>query len=305
MIFPRRDKVEYRKAKKCWICQEQFSEKEDGRTQGKIKVRDHCHWTGKFRGAAHSSCNLKLKEQTFIPVIFHNLKGYDSHIFIEAFRDLEKKPSCIPQNTENFISFSFKKPGSSELRFLDSYAFMKFPIAYLAGNLKEFPIMNKFFNSEEVEILSRKGVFPYEWFDSFAKLYGTKFPEYKDFYSKLPNKNIKKEEYEFGVGVYKRFCKTRMDYHDLYLKTDVILLADVCEEFLNICHEKFGLDPFNYYTAPGFGWDCPLKKSGVKPEVLSDVDMYLFFEQGIRGGYSNVYKNYAKANHKYLGQYYN
>ena len=90
-------------AKICWICQGEFSEKEDGRMKGKIKVRDHCHWTGKFRGAAHSSCNLRLTEQTFIPIIFHNLKGYDSHLFIKAFNSLQEKPSCIPQNTEEFI----------------------------------------------------------------------------------------------------------------------------------------------------------------------------------------------------------
>ena len=237
-------------------------------------------------------------------MIFHNLKGYDSHIFIKAFHELEEKPSCIPQNTEKLISFSLKKSGSSELRFLDSYAFMNFPLADLTEKLKNFPIMSKEFSLEEVEILSRKGMFWYEFFDSFDKLYGTEFPEHKDFYSKLSGKNISKEDYEFGKSVYKRFCKTRMDYHDLYLKTDVLLLADVCQEFTNICHDKFGLDPFNYYTAPGFSWDCALKYSGVQLEALSDVDMYLFFEQGIRGGYSNVHKNYSKANHKYLGKYY-
>ena len=258
----------------------------------------------KIPRSSSSSCNTKLREQTFIPVIFHNLKGYDSNIFIEAFHDLEQKPSCIPQNTEKFISFSLKKSGSSELRFLDSYAFMNFPLADLAEKLKDFPIMSKFFSQEEVEILSRKGVFPYEWFDTFSKLYGTEFPEYKDFFSKLANESISKEDYEFGLSVYKQFCKIIMDYHDLYLKTDVLLLADVCQEFCNICHEKFGLDPFNYYTAPGFAWDCALNKSGLKLEALSDVDMYLFFEQGIRGGYSNVHKNHAKANHKYLGRYY-
>ena len=190
MIFTEQDEIDYDDAKICCICQGGFSEK--------IKVRDHCHWTGKFRGAAHSSCNLRLMEQTFIPVIFHNLKGYNSHLFIKAFYDLQQKPSCIPQNTEKFISFSLKKPGSSEIRFLDSYAFMAFLLADLAGNLKEFPIMSKFFEPEEVEILSRKGVFPYKWFDDFNKLYKTRFPEHKDFFSKLSGKNITKEEYNFG-----------------------------------------------------------------------------------------------------------
>ena len=91
-----------------------------------------------------------------------------------------------------------------------------------------------------------------------------------------------------------------MDYHDLYLKTDVLLPCDVAEEFRNICYDNFGLDPFNSFTAPGFAWDALLKLLGVELEALSDEDMYLFFEQGIRGGYSNVHENYSKANHLYL-----
>ena len=154
MIFTEQDRITYNNSSNCWICHDEFSEKEDGRTQGKIKVRDHCHWTGKFRGAAHNSkCNLRLKEQTFIPVIFHNLKGYDSHIFIQAFHNLQEEPTCIPQNTEILISFSLKKFGSSELRFLDSYAFMAYKLAAdLSGNLKEYPILSKFFSPDEVKI---------------------------------------------------------------------------------------------------------------------------------------------------------
>ena len=172
------------------------------KNEGKIKVRDHCHFTGKFCGAAQSSCNLRMSENKFIPVIFHNLKRYDSHIFIKAFYDLQEKPSCIPQNTAKFISYSLKKSGSSEIRFLDSYAFMAFPLVKLVENLKQFPIMRKFFKPDEVEILSRKGVFPYEWFDSFEKFYQTDFPEHRDFRSDLSGGNISEEDYNFGESVY-------------------------------------------------------------------------------------------------------
>ena len=305
MIFTEQDGIAYEGSSTCWICKGPFSGKEDGRTKGNLKVRDHCHWTGRFRGAAHSKCNLRLREQIFIPVIFHNLKGYDSHLFIRAFHDLEEEPNCIPQNTEKFISFSLKKTGCSELSFLDSLAFMNGKLSDLASYLKEYPVLSKFCSPEEVRILSRKGVFPYEWFNRFDKLFRTDFPEHKAFFSKLANENISKKDYEFGKSVYERFCRTMMDYHELYLKTDVLLLGDVVQEFCNTCHEKTGLEPFQYYTSPGFFFDSALKKSGVRLELLSDPDMYLFFEQGIRRGYSNVHKNYQKANHKYLGKYYN
>ena len=100
MIFTEQDKIAYDNSRNCWICHEEIPDKVDERTKGKLKVRDHCHWTGNFRGAAHSSCNTKLREETFIPVIFHNLKGYDSHIFINAFHHLEEEHQSAFHRTQ-------------------------------------------------------------------------------------------------------------------------------------------------------------------------------------------------------------
>ena len=158
MKFTKEDEQKYNNANVCWICEEGFLEKIDEKNKGKIKVRDYCHFSGEFRGAAHCECNLKLKEKKFIPILFHNLKGSDSHIFIKAFYDLEEEPNCITQNTEKFIFFSLLKRHSFELRFLNSYGFMAFLLAKLVANLKEFPVMSKFFKKEDVEILRRKGV---------------------------------------------------------------------------------------------------------------------------------------------------
>ena len=154
---------------------------------------------------------------------------------------------------------------------------MGFPLADLVSNLKEFPMMSKFFRSE-IKILSRKGVFPYKWFDSFDKLYKTKFPPHSAFKSKLAGENISELDYDFGQAVYEKFCKNIKDYHKLYLKTDVLLLADVVEQFRGICYNHFNLDPMNYFTSPGFAWDCLLKFSGVQQDALTDEDMYLFFK---------------------------
>ena len=296
MIFTEEDEKNYNSAIMCYVCEREFSEED----KNYIKVRDHNHFSGEYRGAAHCLCNLQLREKKFIPVIFHNLKAYDSHIFIKAFSELEDEPDCIPQNTEKMISFSLKKKHSFELRFLDSYGFMGFPLSTLVGNLKEFPMMSRFFTENEIRYLSRKGVFPYEWLDKFDKLNNPRFPHHKSFYSNLTGENIKASDYKLAKEIFIMFCKTVKDYHDLYLKTDVLLLADVFEEFRTICYNAFGLDPLNYFTSPGFAWDCLLKYSGVELEALTQEDMYLLFERGIRGGYSNCHKNYSKANHKYL-----
>ena len=298
MIFTEEDELKYNLSTKCWICDKQFSDDDDD-----IKVRDHCHFTGKFRGAAHSSCNLKLKEKRFIPVVFHNLKKYDAHLFMRAFAELEEKPHCIPQNAENFISFSLKKKGSSEIRFIDSYAHLSYSLSDMVKTLKEFPMMGKVFSPDVVKLLCRKGVFPYEWFDRFSKLYKVKLPPQNSFYSNLNGCGIKYNDYLFASLMFNKFCTNVKDYHDLYLKTDVMLLADVFEAYRTLGQNSFGLDPLNYYTSPGFGWDSVLKYSGVKLDTLQKEDMYIFMEKGIRGGYSNCHKRYAKANHKYMTHY--
>ena len=98
-------------------------------------------------------------------------------------------------------------------------------------------------------------------------------------------------------------CKTLGDYHDLYLKTDVTLLADVFQNFRKVCHDAFGLDPLHYYTAPGLAWDALLKRTNIKLDLLTDIDMHLFIEKGMRGGISMVSKRHAKANNPHTVGY--
>ena len=93
------------------------------------------------------------------------------------------------------------------------------------------------------------------------------------------------------------------DYHDHYLKKDVLLLADLFEKFIDTCLQLYGLDPCHYFSSPGLSWDAMLKMTGVKLEKISDIDKYLFTEKGLRGGVSYIAKRYAKANNKYTNDY--
>ena len=92
------------------------------------------------------------------------------------------------------------------------------------------------------------------------------------------------------------------DYHDHYLRKNVLLLADVFGRFIGI-FLKYGLDPYHYFSFPGLSWDAMLKMTGVKLEKISDIDKYLFIEKGTRGGISYIAKRYAKANNKYINDY--
>ena len=314
MIFTKIENVKYKKYKRCWICDKGFTEKDP-------KVRDHDHYTGKFRGAAHNSCNLKFRRPKFTPVIFHNLAGYDAHLFIKNLGVSEGNIDCIPNNEEKYISFTkhievdrfIQRDGENnkvvvvkrELRFIDSFKFMSYSLDTLVNNLdeKDFVNTSKFYTGEQLQLLKRKGVYPYEWLDSIDKLNETRLPPKKAFFSKLNGEGISDKDYEHAQKVWKTFdMKTMRDYHNLYNKTDVLLLADVFENFRKVCKKNYDLDPCWYYTAPGLSWDACLKLTKIKLELLTDPDMLLMFEKGIRGGISMISTRHGKANNKYMGE---
>ena len=312
MIFTKADAKMYSEATTCHICDGEFSE------GGEIKVRDHCHFSGKFRGAAHNSCNINYKAPKFFPVVFHNLSGYDSHLFIKKLHgDNGEKINCIPNNEEKYISFSrevivdkFQKDGKEilvkrELRFIDSFKFMASSLDALSKNLHKDQCknLNRAYSGKQLDLLLRKGVYPYEYIDSIDRLSETELPPKSAFYSKLNDSDISDEDYEHAQAVWKEFgFKTLREYHDLYNVSDVLLLADVFENFRDVCMNNYKLDPAWYFTSPGLAWDAALKLTGIELELLSDYDMILMIKHGIRGGISTISNRYAKANNKYMGE---
>jgi len=283
----------------CHVCMKPLV-KSDGIRDA---VRDHCHLTGKFRGAAHNSCNLKLRiypNKTKVPVVFHNLQGYDGHLIMahvgsQNFGDI----TCIPNNMEKYLTF-----GIGQLQFIDSLQFMNCSLENLAANLVDFPIAMKWSDGDNIELLTRKGVYPYDYMDSWERFEETRLPPVESFYSRLYGCNISDGDYKHAVGVWDAFGIHNLgEYHDLYLKTDVLLLADIFEKFRETSLIHYGLDPAHYYTSPGMSWDALLKKTGIELELLTDIDMHLFIEKGIRGGISMVSHRYAKANNPMCPDY--
>ena len=320
MIFGKEEAEQFNKATKCWICKEDL---------GSDKVRDYCHFTGKYRGAAHNSCNLKYRKPKFIPVVFHNLSGYDSHLFIKKLGFTAGNINCIPNNEEKYISFTKKvqvgtypkkaldadgdifyeqKPISFDIRFIDSFKFMSTSLDSIVNNLPEeaFNNLERYYTGDKLSLVKRKGVYPYEYMDSLERFKENKLPSKKSFYSRLTGEDISNEDYEHAKNVWDVFgMKTLQEYHDLYNETDVLLLADVFENFRNICLNNYKLDPAHYFTSPGLFWDAALKMTDVKLELLTDIDMLLMIEKGIRGGISMISNRCGKSNNKYMGNKFN
>ena len=305
----------YKRSTKCHICYKPFTLKDP-------KVRDHCHYTGLYRGPVHSLCNLRYRIPSYIPVMFHNLSGYDVHLFIRELGGHASDMEVIAKNNEDYIIFSIKVPVDSyidkngeekakliELRFTDSFTFMSSSLDSLSKNLVRGG--KKLFGFEDCSelqygLLTRKGVYPYEYINSWDQFEETQRPPISAFYSNLNMSSISEEDYQHTQRVWKEFGIHNLgDYHDLYLRTDVALLANVYKAFRDTCLKHYKLDPAHFYTSPGLTWKACLKHTGIRLELLTNPDMLLIFERGIRDGITQAVCKYASTSNKYMGDKFN
>ena len=285
-----KEKIHYNKQKICYICKKEFNNN-DKKQQ---KVKDHCHYTGKYRGATHNICNLRYKVPKEIPVVFHNGSTYDYRFIIkELVKEFDGNFDCLGENTEKYITFSvplkkkIENKASIEInckiKFIDSCRFVSSSLSKLVDNLSEgihnnkcsdcesnldyIKIKNeklllkcfnsnsyykKKFNKDLIKkfkntyrfcnndlnkfvLLLRKGVYPYEYMDSLEKFNETSLPS-KDFYSNSNMEDIDDIDYRHGNNVFKVFKLENLgDYHDLYVQSETLLLADVFNNFRDMC----------------------------------------------------------------------
>ena len=349
------EKIHYNEQEICYICKKEF----DKNDKKHYKVRYHCHYTGKYRGAPHDICNSRYKITKEIPVVFHNGSTCDYHFIIkELGKKFDGNFECLGENTEKYITFSVpikKKIENKDIeitykiKFIDSYRFISMPLSKLIDNLFEGIHNNtcvdckscldyiktkneklilkcfnckqyypKDFNKELIKrfsgtyefcnknlnkfiLLLRKGVYPYKYMDDWERFEETSLPNKESFYSNLNMENINDIDCRHGNNVFKRFkLKHLGEYHDLYVQSDTLLLADVFENFRNTCLKVYELDPAHFLSLPGLAWQACLKKTNVKLELLTDCYMLFMVEEGIRGG---ICHRHAKANNKYMENY--
>ena len=260
-------------------------------------------------GFAHDKCNLQYKfpkdnvnNKYLISVFAHNSQNFDNSFLIKALNNIKNVSfSALPRNSNKFISLKIEN-----FIFKDSFLFLNKSL-YLTktiGDDDRISLKQEF--GQNYKLLTKKGIYPYDYFDNIKKYNEEKIPDHTNFKNKLNNKNISNEEYKHAHNVFKIFkCKNLVDYRILYLKTDVCHLSDVFQKFSIFAYEKYGLDCRYSYTLPGYSWQCMLKMTKIELDLISDQDMYLFLIDSIRGGITQVNKKYSKADNKYTRNQYN
>ena len=219
LIMTNEDEEICNNAQICWICKEELNTE---------KVRDHCRVTDKFRGAAHYKCNLKLRIPRKLPIIFHNLQGYDCHIIFKELNNFDVDISVIPKSIDKYMSITVNR----HIIFIDSIQFYNSLFDTFASNLndEDLKYLVSEFGIDKLEILKRKDAYPYEWIDSYEKFKHPSLPEKKYFYSSLrdgkrdrSNGHISNEQYLHLQNVSNTFnFNTFEDFHDHYLKKCII-----------------------------------------------------------------------------------
>ena len=350
IIMREEDEEDFRNDNICRFCEKNIESD---------KVRDHCQLTGKYRGPAHSKCNINVtkKQSNFIPFIFHNFSNYDCHMFFKKLVDKKKDKvdfDIIPKTNEEYISVTY-----GCIIFNDSYRFLSSGLDSLVKtlvdnshktlkNLKKeivgsdeiLNIVNKIaenyleeiesleeddrtienlkkYYPEEVEnlegaiinyigendlkilkrgfpdkwkYLTKKLAYPYEYFnsiDDYQKPVDNLKKEH--FFSKLKNKCPDDEEIERTKEIIKKFnIKNGEELTEIYLKSDILLLACVFEKFIKVSAGEFDINPLYCISLPGYTWQCGLKYAGINLQTLQDKDMILLLENNIRGGISSV-----------------
>ena len=298
----------------CYLCKAPFDEHQSD------KNREHDHFSGEYRGASCTRCNMILRlRRRFLPVFFHNLRGYDMHFLCKyGFgKFVGWKYEVIAQTREKFMRVLIKKLVDKtlksekdvyfEIHFLDSYNFLSNKLSTLAESL---PVLEHTLKMKQKypkitdSMLHSKGIFPYTYFDSLERFDEKELPPKSAFYNDLEENDITNEDYESAIQAWKMLeCKSFKDYTLAYLHLDVYLLTDIFEFFRKQCLKEDGLDPVHFVSMPGLSIESAFKKTKEEIELLTDPFMYEFFEQGIRGGMAFTNKHYLSANNAYIPSY--
>ena len=242
-------------------------------------------------------------EKHKIPVFFHNWRGYDSHLIVHKLPNFPNRSvNIIGQTMEKYLVLNW----GEHIVFKDSLQFMNCSLEKLVSNLLKsgrdnFKQVLTEYSGTQADLLLRKGVYPYDYMDKWEKFSEKQLPSRDSFFNRLRDEACSEADYVHAQNVWREFnCKNIGDYHDIYLKLDVLQLADVWQSYSHVCQVNYNLDPAHYVSAPNLSWDAMLKCTDVNIELASDPAIFPFYDEGLRGGICSISKRYARANNPYM-----
>jgi len=291
------------------------------------KVKHHLHLTSEYLFSACNNCNVQLKPKKCkvkdtdqdansytLAIVFHNLQRYDSHFVIKHFKKQYSEKvtksqkvsfddvEIIPLNGERFLQFK-----TGNLKFLDSFQFLSTSLENLVSFLlksgkENFPHTTQYLG--DTPYTFAKGIYPYSYVDCRARFDETKLPPIENFYNTLTDEPLAIQDYERAQEIWAHYGIQNLgQYHDHYLMSDVLLLADVFEHFRHDVLRNHELDCLYFPTLPSLAWSMALKHTKVELDLIEEEDMYLMVESGIRGGISTISNRYSRANNPHVEGY--
>ena len=290
------DMANFQNATHCHLCNGIFK-------KGELKVKNHDHYSGFFLGASHNECNLQYRIKKRIPIFFHNSKNYDSHMLIKMMSKTGDPIRIIPSSFEKYMCIEFRK-----FTFLDSYQFLPSSLDTLTKNLMQsgrenFKILKQYFGSKYILFL-RKLPYCYSYVKNFHIFDEINLPPIEAFYNDLTEKSINLEDYNFTRELWDEMSIKNMgEFHDIYLISDTLLLADIMENYRHVCLEEFQLDPVHFVSGPSLSWHACLKLTNIEIQLITDSTIHDYIESGLRGGLSVICHRYARANNTRIKNY--
>ena len=284
----------FAEATECYMCEAPFHND---------AVMDHDHLTGEYLGAAHNRCNLLRAEvKGRLCGFAHNFSGYDSHCVMKAIADKKKREKvlmfdgkpvrlqAVPLNTQRFKILKI-----NNVTLMDSMSFLNDGLDKLVDNLKQsnhpFPLTRQWIADEQqLDLLMRKGCYPYDYMTHMGRLEETRLPPPAAFASPLTGSTTASEaDYAHAQRVWDTFgCRNLRDYSELYVMADCYQLLEAIVELRNTLFEEFRLDLCHFFSLPMMAKEMLLKKTGVEVELLTDPEMIRMVKENIRGGLSYV-----------------
>ena len=257
-----------------------------------------------LRGNACNRCNLALSEPKFLPILCHGLSKFDGRLIMSAVGKYgHRNITVLPQSVDTYIAIMIGK-----CRYLDSQRFLNAPLDALIESAtsesgpQAFRYLSRYVQNDHLELFMRPQPFCYEFLDGPDKLTASELPPKSAFFDSISETDISDREYAHVQAIWHAVgMRTLRNYVETHLLTNVLLLADVLSIFRKTMTDTFKLDPMQYFSLSGYSFDCALRYSEEKIELLTDLEMHQMLESSIRGGLASIGSpRYVKANHPNL-----